>query len=158
MNKPSFMSTQKQYPLSRNAKSIDVSEERAASIFNTKEKAKYCKRVCCLAYFSTVKIEAICSSETSKHVYMRCIPADRTLHIHRCDNPNTRLFKFSKLICHFCCVFGFASATNEHQGLCTSCYIIFDYLFVFHKTTLSVASATQRRTGRDFKGSDSIEI
>jgi hypothetical protein len=35
---------------------------------------------------------------------------------------------------------------------------LFDYLFVVHKMTLSVASATQRRIGREMEGKDSVEI
>jgi hypothetical protein len=44
--------------------------------------------VSCLAYSSTVKIEATCSSETSVEFHRttrRYIPEDRTLHNHCCE-------------------------------------------------------------------------
>jgi hypothetical protein len=43
----------------------------------------------CSAYSSTLKMEAICSSETSvgfQRTTWRYIPEDSTLHIHRCEN------------------------------------------------------------------------
>jgi hypothetical protein len=43
----------------------------------------------CSAYFSTLKMEAICSSETSvdfQRTTQRYIPEDSTLHNHRCEN------------------------------------------------------------------------
>jgi hypothetical protein len=45
--------------------------------------------VSCSAYSSTLKIEAICSSETSvdfQQTTRRYIPEDSTLHNHRCEN------------------------------------------------------------------------
>jgi hypothetical protein len=45
--------------------------------------------VSCLAYSSALKIEAICSSETSIDFHgtsRSYIPKDRTLHTHRCEN------------------------------------------------------------------------
>jgi hypothetical protein len=45
--------------------------------------------VSCLAYFSTLNMEASCSSETSVDFQLtkrRYIPENRTLHNHRCDN------------------------------------------------------------------------
>jgi hypothetical protein len=42
-----------------------------------------------LAYFSSIKMEAICSSETSvefQQTTRRCIPVDRTVHNNRCEN------------------------------------------------------------------------
>jgi hypothetical protein len=44
-----------------------------------------------LAYFSTLKMEATCSSETSvnfQHISRRYISEDRTLHNHWCGNLN----------------------------------------------------------------------
>jgi hypothetical protein len=43
----------------------------------------------CSAYSSTMKMEAMCSSETSvdfQRAIRRYIPKDRTLHNHRCEN------------------------------------------------------------------------
>jgi hypothetical protein len=45
--------------------------------------------ISCLAYFSTLKMEAACSSETPvdfQRTTWRYIPEDRTLHNHRCEN------------------------------------------------------------------------
>jgi hypothetical protein len=45
--------------------------------------------VSCSAYFSTLKMEAICSSETSVDTQLttrRYIPEDGTLHNHCCEN------------------------------------------------------------------------
>jgi hypothetical protein len=45
--------------------------------------------VSCLAYSSTLKMEARCFSETSvdfQRTTRRYIPEDRTLHNHRCEN------------------------------------------------------------------------
>jgi hypothetical protein len=45
--------------------------------------------VYCSAYSSTLKMEAICSSETSVHIQRttrRYIPEDSTLHNHRCEH------------------------------------------------------------------------
>jgi hypothetical protein len=47
--------------------------------------------VSCLAYFSTLKMEAICSSETSvdcQWTTWHYIPEDGTLHNHRCETSN----------------------------------------------------------------------
>jgi hypothetical protein len=46
-------------------------------------------QVCCLAYSSALKMEAISSSETSvdtQRTTRRYIPEDCTLHNHRCEN------------------------------------------------------------------------
>jgi hypothetical protein len=45
--------------------------------------------VCYLAYFSTPKIEVICSSETSmdfQRTRRRYMPEGRTIHKHGCEN------------------------------------------------------------------------
>jgi hypothetical protein len=45
--------------------------------------------ISCLAYSSTLKMEAVCSSETSVDLHWttrRYIPKDTTLHKHRCEN------------------------------------------------------------------------
>jgi hypothetical protein len=45
--------------------------------------------VSCLAYFSTLKMEAKCSSETSvdfKRITRCCTPENKTPHNHRCEN------------------------------------------------------------------------
>jgi hypothetical protein len=45
--------------------------------------------VSCSAYFSTLKMEALCSPETSvdfQRTTRRYIPEDSTLHNHRCEN------------------------------------------------------------------------
>jgi hypothetical protein len=45
--------------------------------------------VSCLAYFSILKMEATCSSETSfyfQRTTRRCIPEDINLRNHRCEN------------------------------------------------------------------------
>jgi hypothetical protein len=47
------------------------------------------KLVSCLAYSSTLKMEATCSSETSvdfQQATLHYIPEDRTLHTHLCEN------------------------------------------------------------------------
>jgi hypothetical protein len=51
--------------------------------------------VFCLAYSSTLKMEATCSSETSvdfQRTTRRYIPEDKTLHNHRCEN--LKLYNF----------------------------------------------------------------
>jgi hypothetical protein len=63
----------------------DVSEEHRASIFRVKEKSSKptSKQV------ATLKMEALCSSETSvatQRTTRRHIPEDDTLHNHRCEN------------------------------------------------------------------------
>jgi hypothetical protein len=79
-----------------------VSEEHIASIFRVEEyaeqetslKAKLClppalTLVSCSAYYSTLKMEAICSSEASVDFQRttRCyIPEDSILYNHRCEN------------------------------------------------------------------------
>jgi hypothetical protein len=48
--------------------------------------------VSCLGYYSTMKMEATCSSETSvdfQPTTRRYIPEDRTLHNHRCENDRS---------------------------------------------------------------------
>jgi hypothetical protein len=77
-------------------KSNYVSEERVASIFRVEEYAKTIKQhqsrwklVSCLTYFSTLKLEVICSSETSvdfQRTTRCCIPEERALHSHRFKN------------------------------------------------------------------------
>jgi hypothetical protein len=50
-----------------------------------------------LAYSSTLKMEAICSSETSVDVHRnarRYIPEDRALHNHRCNNLKSSISFF----------------------------------------------------------------
>jgi hypothetical protein len=45
--------------------------------------------VSCKAYYSTLEMEAICSSETSvdfQRATLRYIPEDSALHSHRCEN------------------------------------------------------------------------
>jgi hypothetical protein len=45
--------------------------------------------VSCLAYSSTLKMEAVCSSETSadfQRTTLNHIPVDKILHNHRCEN------------------------------------------------------------------------
>jgi hypothetical protein len=57
--------------------------------------------VSCSAYSSTLKMEAICSSETSvdfQRTTQRYIPEDGTLHNHRCENLKSYITKlFSKI-------------------------------------------------------------
>jgi hypothetical protein len=51
--------------------------------------ATCCILISCLAYSSTMKMEATCLSETSldfQRTTRSYIPEDRTLHNHRCDN------------------------------------------------------------------------
>jgi hypothetical protein len=51
----------------------------------------------CSAYFLTLKMEAICSSEKSVHFQWttrRYIPEDRTLHNHCCENLKSYIFLF----------------------------------------------------------------
>jgi hypothetical protein len=48
-----------------------------------------CHLICCSAYSSIVKMEAVCSSETPvdfQRTTRRYIPEDSTLHIHRCED------------------------------------------------------------------------
>jgi hypothetical protein len=52
--------------------------------------------VSCSAYSSALKMEAICSSETSvetQRTTRRYIPEDGTLHNHRCENLNSYTIK-----------------------------------------------------------------
>jgi hypothetical protein len=55
-----------------------------------------------LAYYSTLKMEAICSSETSvdsQWTIWRYIPEDGTIHKHRCENLKSyRVLASFKLI------------------------------------------------------------
>jgi hypothetical protein len=63
------------------------------------------KQVSCLLYSSALKIEAICSSETSadfQRTIQRHIPDGSTLHNHRCENLRSYLFQKCPLI-HACC-------------------------------------------------------
>jgi hypothetical protein len=58
--------------------------------------------VSCFAYFSTLKIEVICSSETYVDFYRaiwRCIPEDRTLQFTQRSHHVTAqfIFRFSML-------------------------------------------------------------
>jgi hypothetical protein len=51
----------------------------------------------CPAYFSALKMEAICFSETSVHIQRttrRYIPDDSTLHSHRCENLKSHFCTF----------------------------------------------------------------
>jgi hypothetical protein len=61
--------------------------------------------VSCSPYFSTPKMEATCSSETSvefHRITRRYIPGDKILHNHRCDNLKSYvLFSVFILLCHF---------------------------------------------------------
>jgi hypothetical protein len=60
----------------------------------TFQKSKHCLLVSCLAYSSTLKMEATCSSETSvgfQRITRRYVSADRTLETRR--NGNLRFYK-----------------------------------------------------------------
>jgi hypothetical protein len=53
--------------------------------------------VSCLTYFSTLKMEATCSSETSvdtQQTTRRYIPEDGTLYNHRCENRKSYISWF----------------------------------------------------------------
>jgi hypothetical protein len=55
--------------------------------------------VSCLAYFSTLKMEATCSSATSvdfQRTARRYIPEDRTLSNHFCENLNSYTQRLSQ--------------------------------------------------------------
>jgi hypothetical protein len=57
--------------------------------------------VSCIAYSSTLKMEAMCSSETSGYFQRtthRYIPENRTLHNHSCENLKFYI-KFGWLVC-----------------------------------------------------------
>jgi hypothetical protein len=57
--------------------------------------------VSCSAYFYTLKMETICSSETSvdfERTTRRYIPDDSTLHNHRCENLKSYKFILSFLL------------------------------------------------------------
>jgi hypothetical protein len=62
----------------------------SSSILKSKPSKKPAwKQVASRAYFSTLKMEATCSSETSVNfqwITGRYMPQDRTLHNHRCEN------------------------------------------------------------------------
>jgi hypothetical protein len=70
----------------------DGSEERIASIFRVEKSAgeerATCSRLFSLAHFSTLKTEAIRSTETSVYArsIRRHIPEDGILHSQRCEN------------------------------------------------------------------------
>jgi hypothetical protein len=74
--------------------STDVSEVHIASIFmveniSSARNQRECRWQACWTYFSTLKMEAICSSEMSgdtQRTTWRYIPEDYTLHNHRCEN------------------------------------------------------------------------
>jgi hypothetical protein len=54
----------------------------------------------CLVYSSTLKMEAIYSSETSvdsQRTEGRYIPEDRTLHNYRCENLKSCILYFSPI-------------------------------------------------------------
>jgi hypothetical protein len=56
----------------------------------------------CWAYFSTMKMEAICFSETSfetQRTTRRHIPEDDTLHNHGCENLKSYNHIFLRLSC-----------------------------------------------------------
>jgi hypothetical protein len=56
---------------------------------NQRESRWQAELVYCSAYFSTLRMEAICSSETSVDFQWnirRSIPEDSTLNNHRCEN------------------------------------------------------------------------
>jgi hypothetical protein len=76
--------------------STDVSEEHIASVF------RILIATCLLAerISSALKMEAICSSETSvdtQRTTRRYIPEDGTLHNHRCENLKSYNLIF---LCH----------------------------------------------------------
>jgi Fe2+ transport system protein B len=84
-------------------------ERHVASSFRVKEWAKqetillatHFMLVSCFACFSTLKIEAICSSEMSVHFQQTTryyIPDDRTLHNHHCENLKSYLLSVSSYI------------------------------------------------------------
>jgi hypothetical protein len=91
--------------------------------------------VSCSAYSSTLKMETICSSETSvdfQRVTRRYIPEDKTLHNHRCENLKSYFhlsvllhppFYFSVLLsCHPASLFTqvllvITFASDKHFGL-----------------------------------------
>jgi hypothetical protein len=53
------------------------------------QQSSACHLVSRSAYFSTLRMEVKCSSETSVHFQRsarRCIPEERNLHYHRCEN------------------------------------------------------------------------
>jgi hypothetical protein len=63
--------------------------------------------VSCPAYFLTLKIEAIFSSETSidaERTTQRCIPEDGTLHNHRCENLKSYNFIEHPVFCVKFCI------------------------------------------------------
>jgi hypothetical protein len=74
------------------------------------------------SYPSTLKIEAICSFETSLDFHRttrHCIPEDRTLHSHRCDNlrSNDVIEKSDRMVqlCYIRVVFFPGSTRNPRK-------------------------------------------
>jgi hypothetical protein len=86
--------------------------------------------VSCSAYFSTMKMEAICSSETSvdfQRTTRRHTPEDSTLHYHRCEN-----LKSYKLYIHV-----FMGHRYDYNVYCTrrsKGSVIWSYRLYFWKT------------------------
>jgi hypothetical protein len=65
----------------------------------------YFMLVCCLAYSSTLNIEAVCSSQSLVGFHQTTwhfTPEDRTLHSHCCENLKSNIFFFALvvIICH----------------------------------------------------------
>jgi hypothetical protein len=61
----------------------------------------------CLVYSSTLKMEALFSSETSidiERTTRRYIPEDSTLHNHRCENLKSYKYNYCLMKCHVCAV------------------------------------------------------
>jgi hypothetical protein len=72
--------------------STDVSEKHITSIFRVEEINGTCLLACWFLaelISSTLKMEAICSSQGNQRTTRRYIPEVDTLHNHRCENLKT---------------------------------------------------------------------
>jgi hypothetical protein len=90
--------------------STDISEEHIAYIFKVKEissaRNQRASKFLAELISSTLKMEAICSSEMSvdtQRTTRRYMPEDETLHNHRCENLKSYIYEswfqyFGKLV------------------------------------------------------------
>jgi hypothetical protein len=75
----------------------DVSEEHAASIFRDEEYDNTCLLLAtCLAYSSTLKMQTVCSSETSVNFYIASQKV--VLQSHCCGNINALTSQFNSQV------------------------------------------------------------
>jgi hypothetical protein len=109
-------------PLKHIPEHTDVSSSLRLKLTNIQSDSNLL--VSCLAYSSTINMEAPCSSEMSTHFQRtrrRHISEDNTLHKHRCENRKfhnlnlvSNLVKVSKA--SFNCSFDFSTSDDVEPG------------------------------------------